>query len=164
MSSHDSCVSSKHSFFSSFQVVLSLALIHFKVSAGLTAPGKSSGDVWGFTLSSASCYLQTPRAFASLGFCLCPPNLGDTLDCSTAQKVSQCRKKGTWEAGSICFHPSGFTVSLYPNFNIFRIFFIFFWSIILIVSSGRVNLVPLPSCLETEVVSSDFSFLGALFY
>ena len=40
----------------------------------------------------------------------------------------------------------------------------FFWSIILVVSSGRVNLVPLPSCLETEVASSDFSFLGALFY
>lgn len=74
------------------------------------------------SLSSASRYLQTPRALASLGFCLYLPNLGDTLVCSTAQKFSQCRKKGTWEAGSICFHPSGFAVSLYPNFNIFRVF------------------------------------------
>ena len=42
--------------------------------------------------------------------------------------------------------------------------FSYFFLSILVVSGGRVNLVPLPSCLETEVVSSDFSFLGALFY
>ena len=117
-------------------------------------------------LSSASRYLQTPRALASMGSCLCLPNLGDTLVCATAQKFSQYRKMGSWGVGSICFHPSGFTVSLYPSFNIFRVFFFlfFFFLSILVVSGGRVNLVPLPSCLETEVVSSDFSFLGTLFY
>ena len=68
-----------------------------------------------------------PRALASLGSCLCLPNLGGTLVCATAQKFSQYRKMGTWGVGSICFHPSGFTVSLYPSFNIFRVFFIFFF-------------------------------------